>query len=75
MGACKKIPHLWSIQWIWRGHLPLADGFEPSASSISYQANAHSGSYQAGPVKSNLVNDIPLSLVFMILISSVKIKD
>jgi hypothetical protein len=40
-----------------------------------YEANAHSGSNQAGLVKYILVNDIPLSLVFMILISSVKIKD
>jgi hypothetical protein len=40
-----------------------------------YKAIAHSGSNQAGLVKSVLVNDIPLSLVFMILISSMKIED
>ncbi len=40
-----------------------------------YEANAHSRNNQAGLVKSILVNDIPLSLVFMILISSVKIED
>jgi hypothetical protein len=40
-----------------------------------YEANAHSGSNQAGLVKSILVNEIPLSLVFMILISSMKIED
>jgi len=40
-----------------------------------YEANAHSRNNQAGLVKSILVNDIPLSLVFMILISSMKIED
>jgi hypothetical protein len=40
-----------------------------------YEANAHSGSNQAGLVKYILVNDIPLSLVFMILISSMNIED
>jgi hypothetical protein len=39
------------------------------------EANAHSGSNQAGLVKYILVNDIPLSLVLMILISPMKIKD
>jgi len=40
-----------------------------------YEANAHSINNQAGLVKSVLVNEIPLSLVFMILISSMKIED
>ncbi|MFZ2097958.1 MAG: hypothetical protein WAV05_15095 [Anaerolineales bacterium] len=39
-----------------------------------YEANAHSGSNQTGLVKYILVNDLPLSLVFMILISSMKIE-
>jgi hypothetical protein len=40
-----------------------------------YEANTHSRNNQAGLVKSILVNEIPLSLVFMILISSMKIED
>jgi len=40
-----------------------------------YEANAHSRNNQAGLEKSILVNEIPLSLVFMILISSMKIED
>jgi len=40
-----------------------------------YEANPHSGNNRAGLVKSILVNEIPLSLVFMILISSMKIED
>ena len=40
-----------------------------------YEANADLGSNQAGLVKYILVNDIPLSLMFMILISSMKIED
>ena len=40
-----------------------------------YEANAHSRNDQASLVKSILVNEIPLSLVIMILISSMKIED
>ena len=40
-----------------------------------YEANAHSESSQAGLEKSILVNDILLSLVFITLISSMKIED
>ena len=50
-------------------------GFEPPTSSISYEANAHSRNIHASLEKSILVNEIPPSLVFMILISSMKIED
>jgi hypothetical protein len=40
-----------------------------------YEANVHSRNNQAGLVKSILVNEIPLSMVFMILISSMMIED
>jgi len=40
-----------------------------------YEAIAHSRNNQSGLVKSILVNEIPLSLVFMILISSMKIEE
>jgi hypothetical protein len=40
-----------------------------------YDEKAHSKNIQAGLAKSILVNEIPLSLVFMILINSRKIED
>jgi len=49
----------------------LADGgLQASTLFNIYEANAHSRSKQADLLKYFLINDIRLSLVFMILISS-----
>jgi len=63
-----SITHLWGI-------LSGPGGIRTRDLFNIYEANADSRSNQAGLVKYILVNDIPVSLVFMILISSMKIED
>jgi hypothetical protein len=59
----------------WAGYSSGPGGIRTLDLFNIYEANTHSGSNYAGMVKSILVSDIPLSLVFMILISSMKIED
>ena len=54
--------------------MDLAD-LEPATSSISMRRMPIQEGNQSGLVKSIWVNDIPLSMVFMILINSMKIED
>ncbi len=44
-------------------------------SSVSFEVNADTGNYQSSLIKKILVNDIPVSFVFMILFSSMEIEE